>query len=61
MKCPVCSVPLERVAYEGMSVQRCGQCHGVLAGRQRVEAIKRTRGKPPKELMDEATRFASRR
>ncbi len=59
MKCPVCSDELERVTYEGMSVQRCGQCRGVLAGRQRVEAIKRTREKPPKQLMDEAAREAN--
>ena len=53
--CPICSSPLIRVQYEGVTVLRCDKCRGHLVDLARAESIKRITGKSPKELKDEAT------
>ena len=37
--CPICSVPLAPVAYEGFQILRCPQCRGHLLDLSRYEAI----------------------
>ena len=52
--CPVCNVPLEPEAYEGLLIQHCPQCQGHLLERARLEAIQRIPQKTLAELETEA-------
>ena len=52
--CPICSVPLEPVAYEGFQILRCPQCRGHLLDLSRYEAIRRIPHKTLAELEAEA-------
>jgi len=52
--CPICAVPLEPEAYEGLRILRCPQCQGHLLERARLEAIQRIPEKSLAELEAEA-------
>ena len=52
--CPVCNVPLQPEAYEGLLIRRCPQCQGHLLERARFEAIQRIPQKTLAELEAEA-------
>ena len=52
--CPICSVPLAPVAYEGFQILRCPQCQGHLLDLSRYEAIRRIPHKTLAELEAEA-------
>ena len=52
--CPICNVPLEPEAYEGLRILRCPQCQGHLLERARLEAIRRIPEKSLAELEAEA-------
>ena len=52
--CPICSVPLAPVAYEGFQILRCPQCQGHLLDLSRYEAIRRISHKTLAELEAEA-------
>lgn len=40
MDCPVCDRELHRDRYEGVSIFRCDECHGVFAEERRIQQIK---------------------
>jgi len=50
MKCPSCSVELNRTTYEGVPVFECPRCGGYLVNRRQMVLIKSSRGKSPEEL-----------
>ena len=52
--CPICNVPLEPEAYEGLQILRCPQCAGHLVDCSRYESIKRIPEKSRAELEAEA-------
>lgn len=52
--CPVCNVPLQPEAYEGLLIQRCPQCQGHLLEQTRFEALQRIPQKTLAELEAEA-------
>lgn len=58
--CPVCRHELQRVAYEGFPIFYCGTCQGYLAGRRRVESIKRSRTKSTAQLKSETIQQTGR-
>jgi Zn-finger nucleic acid-binding protein len=53
MNCPICEVELTRVIYQGFPVFHCGQCHGYLVSRQRMESISHSYVRPVEELKQE--------
>jgi len=54
-RCPVCSVDLAPVEYEGFKVMQCPVCKGHLVNSQRLDSIKRVDRKPRHELESDAT------
>lgn len=59
MNCPACSSPLNRVSYEGLGVRGCEKCRGYLVTTQRLDSIKRRRGKDQQSLRREASTITS--
>ena len=54
-KCPVCSIDLVNVDYEGFRLTHCTKCKGHLVPLRRLESIKRVEGKTEDELRAEAS------
>ena len=52
--CPICNVPLQPEAYEGLLIRRCPQCQGHLLEQTRFETIQRIPQKTLAELEAEA-------
>ena len=52
--CPICNVPLQPEAYEGLLIRRCPQCQGHLLEQTRFEALQRIPQKTLAELETEA-------
>jgi Zn-finger nucleic acid-binding protein len=52
--CPLCAVPLEPEAYEGLHILRCPQCQGHLLDLSRFDAIQRIPQTPLAQLEAEA-------
>ncbi len=55
MKCPICSIKLKRIPYEGFTILQCPKCHGHLVSAGRLEGIKRADRRSVELLKQEIT------
>lgn len=39
MKCPKCNMDMTSMAYQGVMVDRCGSCHGILVEKGELEVV----------------------
>jgi Zn-finger nucleic acid-binding protein len=50
VRCPLCNVDLVRLTYEGLKIEQCASCRGVLVSDDRLAGIKTKRERSKQQL-----------